>query len=63
MQDLEARAGKLELEANECDLIAQLAIDPQKRAAFESLGAVLRREAGILRRLIGDMQAGSREPR
>lgn len=63
MQDLEARAEKLELEANECDLIARLAVDLQKRAAFEGLAAVLRREAVILRRLISDMQAGSRETR
>ena len=58
MQDLEARIEQLKKEAAECDLIANLAIDPRKRSAFENLALALRqhsqhapRLADALRRL------------
>jgi hypothetical protein len=57
MQDLQARVEKLETEAAECDLIAKLAVDGQKRAAFEGLAVALRREAGILGRFIDEMSS------
>jgi hypothetical protein len=63
MQDLLTRIEKLRLEAVECDLIANLAIEPRKRAAFESLARALRREAESLVGVMASMsdRAADRE--
>ena len=37
MRDLQAKLEKLLTEVSECELIANLATDPDKRAAFERL--------------------------
>ncbi|MBR1277692.1 hypothetical protein [Bradyrhizobium sp. AUGA SZCCT0283] len=45
MKDLRARLDKLLTDAEDCDLIAKLATNPQKRALFEKLAADLRSSA------------------
>lgn len=55
MQDLEARVERLKMEAAECELIANLAIDPRKRSAFENLARALRREAKSMDEVIASM--------
>ena len=49
MKDFEARLEQLLTEAEDCDLIAKLATDPQKRCFYNKLAADLRAE---LERLI-----------
>jgi hypothetical protein len=50
MKDFEARVETLLTEAEDCDLIAKLATDPQKRELYRKLAADLRSQ---LERLIG----------
>lgn len=45
MKDLQARLDKLLTDAEDCDLIAKLATNPQKRALFEKLATDLRSSA------------------
>ncbi|MEZ5764888.1 MAG: hypothetical protein R3D69_11955 [Xanthobacteraceae bacterium] len=60
MQDLEARVQKLIMEAAECDLIANLAADPEKRSAFEDLARALRREAEAMKDVVASMRSRPR---
>lgn len=45
MKDLQATLEKLLTDANDCELIARLATNPQKRALFEKLATDLRSSA------------------
>jgi hypothetical protein len=45
MEDLRAKLEKLRAEAEDCELIARLAIDVKKRAFFATLAVQLKRTA------------------
>jgi hypothetical protein len=45
MQDMRAHMEKLKSEAEDCALISELAVDPQKRVLFASLSRHLKRLA------------------
>jgi hypothetical protein len=45
MEDLKAKLEKFKTDAEDCDLIAKLAGDPQKRATFNHLAKQLRKMA------------------
>jgi hypothetical protein len=49
MEDLQGQLERLLTEAEDCEVIAELAIDPKKRKLFE-------RHAGDLRRLAADIE-------
>jgi hypothetical protein len=57
MKDLEAKLERLLAEVAECELIANLATDPDKRAAFERLARQHRGMAEELRADIAKMTA------
>lgn len=63
MKDLQTRAEQLFKEAAECDLIANLATDPQKRETFERLA---RQYRAMLDELKSDIarrtDVGEKEP-
>jgi hypothetical protein len=52
MQDFKARVEKLLTEAGECDVIAGLAMDVQKRALFEKLALDYREMARELEKIM-----------
>jgi hypothetical protein len=58
MKDLQAKLEKLLVEASECELIANLATDPAKRAAFERLARQYRVMIEELRATIATMSTG-----
>ena len=61
MQDLKSRLEKLLVEAEDCDLIANLATDQVKRQTFKKLAAQLRQMAADVRAVI-DMNGGQTQP-
>ena len=52
MNDLQAKLEKLFAEAEDCELVAKLATDRQKRELFERLARDLRRSAGDIEMII-----------
>jgi hypothetical protein len=52
MQDFKARQEKLLKEAAECDLVANLTTDVEKRALFEKLARDYREMAGDIEKII-----------
>lgn len=52
MKDFKARVEKLLIEAADCDLIANLATDAQKREMFEKLAHDLRKMAQGIEKII-----------
>jgi len=52
MNDLQAKLEKLFAEAEDCELVAKLATDRQKRELFERLARDLRRLAGDIEMII-----------
>lgn len=61
MQDLKSRLEKLLVEAEDCDLIANLATDQVKRRTFKNLATQLRQMAADVRAVI-DMNGGQTQP-
>lgn len=61
MQDLKNRLEKLLVEAEDCDLIANLATDQVKRQTFKNLATQLRQMAADVRAVI-DMNGGQTQP-
>ena len=49
MKDLKAEVEKLEVNAEDCELIARLATDPSKRQTFKRVAKQLREMAAELR--------------
>ena len=49
MKDLEAKLAKLLDDANDCDIIGNLATDPRKRASFRRMAQEFRAMADRLR--------------
>jgi hypothetical protein len=54
MQDMRAHMEKLKSEAEDCALISELAVDPQKRVLFASLSRHLNRLASEVELAIQD---------
>jgi hypothetical protein len=60
MKDLQATLDKLLTDANDCELIAKLATNPQKRALFEKLATDLRSSArDIAIALVSQKESGN----
>ena len=57
MKDMQAKLTKLLDDANDCDLIGNLATDPRKRATFRRMAHQLRAMAAELRAEIVALQA------
>jgi hypothetical protein len=62
MKDLTAKLERLLSEAAECDLIANLATDPDKRAAFERMARHYRTMVEELRADIAKLSAKTNNP-
>lgn len=52
MEDIQARLIKLQADADDCDLIANLAMDPLKQAYFRRLAQQLRQMADDIHSII-----------
>lgn len=61
MQDLKGRLEKLLVEAEDCDLIANLATDQVKRQTFRNLASQLRQMAAEVQAVIEMARGHARE--
>jgi hypothetical protein len=59
MEDLRAKLEKLLIEAEDCELIGRLAIDPDKRELFKKLAVGLRGMAHDIKALISTRTSGA----
>lgn len=63
MEDLKAKLEKYLTDAEDCDLIARLATDPNKRLTFKRLAIQLRAMADEIRRTMASMPKPARSTR
>ncbi len=63
MEELQARLSKLLDDANDCDLIGNLAADQRKRASFRRMARELREAAARLRSDIAAHEAHAQQGR